>query len=157
MPRYTHETIRMWWVPTITTITAPTVAQITAGVEYTAFIPVDGINIGGTRNNASQAMLGGAFVTEEPGTWGTTIEITFVRDDTTDTAWDFFAGGYKVAGYIVLRRQGAAGAIAIGNKVEVYPARIHEPQMMASAENEYSKFSVQYAITAQPALEAVVA
>ena len=157
MGRYTHESIRVWWVPTISNIQAPTVAQITAGVEHTAWVPVDGINIGGTRNNASQAMLGGAFVTEEPGTWGTTIEITYVRDDATDTPWDFFAGGYKTAGFIVIRRQGAAGAVAIGNKVEVYPARTHEPQMLASAENEYSKFSVQFAITATPALEAVVA
>ena len=156
MGRYTHESLRVYWVPTISNIQAPTVAQIGAGTEYTSFTPVDGVNIGGNRNNASQAMLGGAFVTEEPGTWGTTLEITFVRDDTADTAWDFFAGGYKTAGYIVLRRVGT-GAIAAGNKVEVYPVRTHEPQMLASAENEYSKFTVQFAVTATPALEAVVA
>jgi hypothetical protein len=154
MARYTYEQLTMWWVPTITVLTAPTVAQITAGVNYSTFIPVDGVNLSGTRNNASQAMLGDAFVTEEPGTWGTGIEITFVRD-TTDTPWTFFAGGYKTVGYVVLRRVGT-GAPANPQKVEVYPVTTHEPQMLASAENEYQKFTVTFAVTAKPELEATI-
>jgi hypothetical protein len=156
MPRYTYETLTMWWVPTITTPTAPLATQINAGVNYSAFVPVDGVNLSGTRNNASQAMLGDAFVTEEPGTWGTGLEITFVRDSAADTPWAFFAGGYKTVGYVVLRRTGT-GTAAAAQKVEVYPATTHEPQMLASAENEYAKFTVTFAITAKPELEAVVA
>jgi hypothetical protein len=156
MARFTHESLTVWWVTTITNIQAPTVAQITAGTDYSSFIPVDGVAFGGTRNNASQAMLGDAFVTEEPGTWGTTLEITFIRDTVTDTAWAFFAGGYKTVGHIVVRRTGTGAAVA-AQKVEVYPVTTHEPQMMASAENEYSKFTVGFAVTSKPALEAVVA
>lgn len=156
MPRYTHESITVWWVTTLSSQTSPTAAQINAGSNLTTFTPVDGVNIGGTRNNASQAMLGGAFVTEEPGTWGTTFELTFVRDDTTDTAWTTFASAYKTAGFLVVRRVGTGNASAT-QKVEVYPVRTHIPQMLASAENEYSKFTVQFAVTAQPSLEATVA
>lgn len=156
MARITYETLTMWWVPTITVLTAPTVAQISAGVNYSTFIPVDGVNLSGTRNNASQAMLGDAFVTEEPGTWGTGLEITFVRDPAADTPWTFFAGGYKTAGFVVLRRSGT-GAPGVGNKVEVYPVTTHEPQMLASAENEYQKFTVTLACTTKPELEATVA
>jgi hypothetical protein len=155
MPRYTYETLRVQWVTTIANRAAPTAAELNAGVNYSAFVPVDGVNLGGSRNNASQAMLGDAFVTEEPGTWGTTIEVTFVRDSTADTAWDFFAGGYKTVGHIVLRRTGT-GVFAAAQKVEVYPVTSHEPQMQASAENEYAKFTVTFAITAKPELEAAV-
>lgn len=155
MARYTYETLTVWWVPTITVPTAPTVTQINAGVNYSAFVPVDGVNLSGSRNNASQAMLGDAFVTEEPGTWGTGLEITFTRDGAADTPWAFFAGGYKTAGFIVLRRTGS-GIAASGNKVEVYPVTTHEPQMQASAENEYQKFTVVFAVTSKPELEAAV-
>lgn len=156
MARYTHESLLVYWIVTIANRTAPTVAEFTAGTNLTSLVPVDGVNVGGTRNNASQAMLGGAFVTEEPGTWGTSMEVTFVRDSSSDTAWDLFAGAYKTVGHLALRRAGS-GVIAAGNKVEVYPVSTHEPQMLASAENEYAKFTVTYAVTAQPSLEATVA
>ena len=153
MARYTYETLRVQWVVTIANRVAPTAAELNAGVNLSTFVPVDGVNLGGSRNNASQAMLGDAFVAEEPGTWGTTLEITFTRDGTTDTPWDLYAGGYKSIGYFVLRRTGT-GSAAAGNKLEVYPATSHEPQMLASAENEYSKYTVTFAITAKPELEA---
>jgi hypothetical protein len=158
MARYTYETLRVWWVTTLGSLTAPSAAQINAGNDLTTFVPVDGVNLGGSRNNASQAMLGDAFVAEEPGTWGTTLELTFTRDSAegATSPWQVFAGGYKSVGYIVLRRTGT-GVAAAGNKVEVYPATSHEPQMLASAENEYSKFTVVFAITAKPELEAVAA
>lgn len=156
MARYTHESLSVWWVTTLGSLTAPSAAQINAGVALTSFMPVDAFNLGGTRNNASQAMLGGAFVTEEPGTWGSTIELTFVRDDSADTAWTTFAGAYKAAGYLAVRRSGSGNAAAT-QKFEIYPASSHEPQMLASAENEYAKFTVTFAVTAEPELEAVAA
>jgi hypothetical protein len=153
MARYTYETLRVQWVVTIANRVAPTAAELNAGVNLSTFVPVDGVNLGGSRNNASQAMLGDAFVAEEPGTWGTTLEVTFTRDGTTDTPWDLFAGGYKTIGHIVLRRTGT-GVFAAAQKLEVYPVTSHEPQMLASAENEYSKYTVTFAITAKPELEA---
>jgi hypothetical protein len=156
MPRFTHESLTVWWVPTIVNKAAPTVAEITAGTILTTFTPVDGVNIGGSSNNASQAMLGDAFVAEEPGTWSRSLEITFVRDDTTDTVYALFAGGYKTAGYIVLRRTGTGAAVA-AQKVEVFPVKTHEALSRASAENEYAKFTVNFAVTSKPEVEAVVA
>lgn len=156
MARITYESVAVWWVTTLSSTTSPTAAQINAGTVLTPVTPVDGVNISGTRNNASQAMLGDAFVTEEPGTWGTGMELTFVRDVPTDTVWGIFAGGYKSTGWIVVRRSGT-GVAAAAQKVEVYPATSHEPQMLASAENEYQKFTVTFAVTAKPELEATVA
>lgn len=156
MARFTHESLKVFWVVTIANKLAPTVAEIGAGSDLTTFVPVDGVNTGGSSNNASQAMLGDAFVAEEPGTWSRTLEITFVRDATADTAWDLFAGAYKTVGHIVLRRVGT-GAIAATDDVEVYEVTTHEPLPMASAENEYSKFSVTFANTEAPELEAIVA
>ncbi len=158
MARFTHETLSVWWVAVLSSYTSPTAVQINAGTVLTTLTPVDGVNIAGTRNNASQAMLGDAFVTEEPGTWGTSMELTFVRDSVSasDTAWTLFAGLYKTTGHIVLRRTGTGAAVA-AQKVEVYPVTTHEPQMLPSAENEYAKFTVNFAITAKPTLTATVA
>ena len=159
MARITSEQLTVWWLTTLSSTTAPTATQINAGNNLSSQIPVDGVNLGGSRNNASQAMLGDAFVTEEPGTWGTSMEVTFVRDSGDGTGtfpWNVFAGAYKTTGFLVLRRSGTGNAVA-AQKVEVYPATTHEPQMLASAENEYSKFTVTFAITAKPELEATVA
>lgn len=158
MARYTYETLTVWWVTTLSSTTAPSAAQVNAGNNLTSFIPVDGVAHGGTRNNASQAMLGDAHVAEEPGTWGTTMEITFTRDSAegATSPWQVFAGGYKSVGFLVLRRTGT-GNLTSTQKVEVYPATSHEPLMLASAENEYAKFTVTFAITAKPELEAVAA
>jgi hypothetical protein len=161
MPRFTHESKSVWWVPTITNKAAPTVAQIVAGTPLTgqtglaSFIPVDGVNEGGNRNNASQPMLGSAHTDQEPGTWSSDLEITFTRD-TPDTAWDLFAGGYKTIGFIVIRDVGTGQAVA-AQKVRVYPVSTHEPIPVQSGENEMVKFVENFAVTSQPAQEAVVA
>lgn len=154
MARVTHENTKVYWVPTIAAKAAPTVAEITAGTDLTALIPVDGVNVGGNRNNASQAMLGDAFVTEQVGTWGRSVTLTFVKDDGSTTVETLFT--YGADGYIVINRLGGTTAQA-GKKVEVYPVEAHKPMPMPSAENEYQKLEVQFAVTSAPADATVAA
>lgn len=152
MAKETHDPTLVYWLPAAT-MAAPTVAEITAGTELTDQLVADGVDFGGgNRNNASQAMLGGAFVAEKPGTWGANGKLTFARDDGVDAAWALFMD--RPEGYILISRFGPAAATA---KVEVYPVQAHKPSPMASAENEYQKFEVQFGVTSEPEYEAVVA
>lgn len=151
MPRVTHEDTKVFWLPVVADIEAPTELEITAGTNLTDQIPVDGVTLNPTRNNAAQAMLNDAFVAELVGTWSQGITLTFTRDDTDDVARALFT--YRVAGFLLISRFGAP---ANGSDVEVYPAQGHEPADLATAENEFSKFEVQLAVTSAPALRAVV-
>ena len=147
MARGTFESYTVKFLTTIASATlAPTVAEYTAGVALTSVTPIDGLNFNPTQNNASQAMLGDAFVQEQPGTWGLGLTLTFVRDDTTDTAVTTFP--YKTAGYIVNQPFGVT--VAAGVKVDVYKVTSHNPVPLASAENEFQKWQVMFGVTETP-------
>jgi hypothetical protein len=153
MARITYETMKVVWLASApASESAPTVANITAGTNLTAEIPVNGIDKGGSANNASQAMLGDAYVAEEPGTWSRTLTITFMRDVAATLAWDLFS--YKTSGWFVFS---PTGLLTAGAKVEVWKVTGHEKQGLASAENEYQKFSVNFAVTKAPVLTATIA
>jgi hypothetical protein len=153
MARTTFETLKVFWLPTVANMAAPTQAELTAGDELSGEIPVDGVEKGGSANNASQAMLGDAFVAEEPGTWGRTLTVTFLYDTASPAvAWTTF--GYRTSGYFIFAPLGSTIATA---KVEVWKCTSHERQLLPSAENEYQKFTVTFAVTAAPELDAVMA
>ncbi len=152
MGRVTHEQTQVHWLPAVADPAAPTLAEITAGDDLTTQVPVDGVQLNPTENNAAQAMLGDAFVAELVGTWGRGITLTFTRDDETDAAYVLFE--YRTEGFLLLSRFGTP---VEDSEVEVYPCQSHEPSPMATAENEFQKFNVKLAVTDTPALRAVVA
>lgn len=150
MARSTFEKYKIKFLTALASSTlAPTVAEYGAGVDLTPITPVDGVQFNPTQNNASLAMLGDSFVTEEPGTWGLGLTLQFVRDDTSDLAVTTFA--YNTAGFIVVSPFGTT--VAAGVKVDTYPVRSHKPVPMASAENEYQRWQVMFAVTKAPALQ----
>lgn len=152
MARQTFESLKVVWLTSApANQSAPTQAEINAGTNLSAQIPVDGINKGGTANNASQAMLGDAFVAEQPGTWGRTLEVTFLYD-TAATPWTLFA--YNTEGYFIFAPTGSTLA---GQKVETWHVKAHEKQPTPSAENEFQKFTVTFAVTEAPKLNATAA
>jgi hypothetical protein len=154
MAKITHGRTKAKWVAAIANKVAPTVAELTAGVDLTPGLPADGIQQNSTKNNASISMLDDSFVSEAVGTWGTGVTLKMVRheEDADDDYWNLFE--YGADGFLVISRHG--GFLAT-DKVEVYPAEAHEPQMLATAENEYQQFETQLAITDTPAAKATVA
>lgn len=144
MATTTHEDTKAYWVTTISNLAAPTVAEINAGTDLSAFIPVSGINTGGTQNRASLPMLGNSKVAERLGTRSVSPTVTFTRHTTsgTDTAWNLFT--HKLAGHLVVSRFG--GTVATGLRVEVYKGEASEGQPMASADNEIQQFTVELAL-----------
>jgi hypothetical protein len=158
MTRRTHEEFtRIWWAASITSKTAPTVAELAAATDISAFVPKDGLKIGSTNNKVKNDDITTAFMSEIPGSYGNALTLTCFRDDTTDTAWTLFQTRNTV-GFLIIRRMIAVTtAVAIGQKVEVYPGATGQPTLHDTAENERVKFGVDIMVSAPPALVATVA
>lgn len=158
MTRRTHEEFtRIWWVTSISSKTAPTVAEIGAGTDISAFVPKDGLKVGSTNNAVRNDDITSAFMPEIPGSYGNKLTLSCFRDDSGDTAWTLFQTR-GTAGFLVVRRMLAlATAVAAAQKVEVYPSAIGQPILADTAENERVKFDVDIFVTATPVLAAVVA
>ena len=157
MSRYAHEgNTRVSWVVTIANKAAPTVAELNAGTIITAFITKDGVNPGLSPNMIDSATIEDVFDAQGVGSYGASFNLTMFRDNTADTAWNLFV--YGTTGFVVVRR-GIASATAwtATQKVEVYPAQMHEPLPQQSATNEQVKFQAQLAVTGAPSLKATVA
>jgi hypothetical protein len=146
----------VYWVTTISSIAAPTVAEITAGTPLTSFIAKDGVAVNTTTNNVDSATIAETFDSQIVGSWGGEVELTMFRDDTADTAWNLCV--YGTNGYVVIDRLGVAGVLPIATaKVEVWPAEMHQPVPQNSAANTQQRFMEKFAVTAQPNLKATVA
>lgn len=162
MSRYAHEEhTRVWWVPGadgIADIAAPTVDEIEAGTDLSPFIKKEGVKVGATQNNVNNATIETAYDAENVGSWKTTPELTMFRDAVSgdDDAWTLCV--YGAVGFIVVRR-GTTNitAVAAAQRVEVYPAQMHQPIMMDTAANENAAFVEKFATTSTPNLKAVVA
>ncbi len=157
MARYAHDGKTLaFWVLTIANKNAPTVAELNAGTRLSGFITKDGIDIPFSQNMTDNADLEDTFDAQGVGTFGTSINLTCFRDDTSDTAWNLFV--YGTNGFFVVRRGPLTTvAFAAAQKVEVYPAQMHEPVPVSTATNEQNKFKVMLGVTDQPSLKATVA
>ncbi len=158
MSKYTFEYYtRVSWVPTITVVAAPTVAQLNAGTDMSTLLTKDGLSTPNSQNMVDNSGLHERFDAQIVGSFGGPITLKLKRDnDGTDAAWNLFDWGE--VGFVVIRRGLAYDAAwAAAQKAEVYPAQAHEPVMDNSAANAQQTFTVMLAVTAQPSLRATVA
>lgn len=149
-----EEKVKVYFLPTVASKAAPTVANIAAGTHLTPFVPTDGLNVDPTQNNASISMLDSGFNAEQIGTYGYGITMTMTRDDVAadDDAWTLFERGLR--GFLLISRFGTPIA---GSRVEVYPIECHDPAPAAPAENTFQTFTVGMAVHDAPEIKAVVA
>jgi hypothetical protein len=157
MSAYIHEGMtKVSWVVTLSSVSAPTAVQLTAGTDITELITKDGLAISLTQNNVENTSLAETFDSQLVGSWSGDPSLTFKRDNAADTAWDLFEWG--AVGFLVVRRGLAyTTAYAAAQDVEVYPAQAHEPIPNNTAANAQATATVKFAITEQPNLHAVVA
>lgn len=146
----------VYWAITITNKAAPTVAQITAATELTDFVAKDGVAVNINSNNVDSATIAETFDSEVVGSYGGSLQLTMFRDDTADTAWDLCV--YGTNGFLIIDRFNPSGTLpAATDKVEVWPAQMHEPAPQNSAANTQQRFIETFAVTSAPVLKAVVA
>lgn len=157
MAKYTYEYLtRVDWVPTITNIAAPTVAQLNAGTELSELLTKDGVSLPTSQNMVDNTTLAERFDAQLVGSFGGSGSLKLKRDNVDDDAWDLFDWGES--GYLVIRRGVPFDqAWAASDDVEVYPAQSHMPVMDNTAGNTQQTFTVGLAFTAEPELHGTVA
>jgi hypothetical protein len=155
--RYSAESKSLFYfVPTVTNIAAPTVAELNAGTDLTDFTPRDGFNPSTNQNPVDNSSLADAFDSQVVGSEGGPITLTFFRDDTTDTAWDLI--DYGLTGFLAFREgPPTATAWTAAQDVQVYPVQFFSPIPVQTAANEARKFSVTATVTSPPERKAIVA
>lgn len=134
---------------------APTTAEITAGVDLTAYIPKDGFNPAVSNNRVSGGDLASKFTDESMGTWTSQLAITAYLDSVagSNTAWntltDFATGAIVVCPF---------AAAATGVKSMVWPdVELGQRIPMQTGENTRQKFQADVAVRKQPNMAATIA
>jgi hypothetical protein len=151
---------RVYYVPTIANIAAPTVAELNAGTALqTTLIPAGLEGFENTTAEVDNTSLASTFDTKLPGRQSLSgTGLVFKKQDGTDTIWNLLTVP-GTNGYIVIR-DGVAQATAwtIGDKVEVYPIRTATHNTLGHGEaNSLLRYRVPTTVTSQPNLKAVVA
>ena len=156
MARFVYEgRTNVYWLTTIATESTPSLSEIQAGVDLTNFVAKDGVAVNINTNNVDSATIAEAFDAQVVGSWGADLQLTMFRDDSADTAWTTCVYGSN--GYIVIDRFNASGTDpANDDKVEVWPAEMHQPSPMNSAANTQVRFMETFAVTSEPNLSATV-
>lgn len=156
MARFMRKGIaRFYWVPTIASLTAPTVAEITAGTELTSQMgEITGFTF--ANNPIDTPDMANAFVSKIPGEDSVdTSSFRFYEDRTSNPIRTVLAK--NSTGYIVIFPAGTAGASpAIADKAEVWPVTVASNARAYSAGNEAAAYNVVLSNTAPPK-DAVVA
>jgi hypothetical protein len=149
---------RVYSVPSIASIAAPTVAELNAGVQLEALITADGL-MGFQPDTADvdTSALNSTFNTKLPGRAsfsGTGLRLK--KQSGSDTVYSTLVNGF--ATNIVIRRDVASTtAWATSQAVEVYPGVCGEVKNLDPAPNELHKYEVPFFVSPQPNLRAVVA
>jgi len=151
-------TVKVAFVPTVTVLAAPTVAELTAGDDIDTFITADGL-IGYEPETAEvdTTALSSTFDTKRAGRASFSGTMLRIKKQTgTDTTYDTLVRSTE--GYIVIRRYVAAStAWAAADKVSVYPIQCGETKELAPEANTTARYEVPTMITLEPELRAVVA
>lgn len=149
---------RVYWVTAIADISAPTVAELDAGSDFTERITPDGLAIPAETADVDNSSLASTFTTMRVGRRSFSPEVTFKRGDTVadDLPWTTLT--YQTQGYLVVRRILAyTTAWTAGQECEVYPVECGERNSIPPAANEVAKFTSKMTLRAQPNTSAVVA
>jgi hypothetical protein len=148
---------KVYSVPSISNIAAPTTAELNAGVQLDGLMTPDGL-VGFERDtgDVDNSKLNSTFSTMSAGRVaysGTLIRL--IKQTGTDTVYNTLV--YAFATNIVVRRDvTATTAWTASDKVEVYPVQCGEVRNLAPEANSVHKYEVMTKITSQPNLRATV-
>lgn len=150
--------IRVAWVPAISNIAAPTVAELGGGILLQSTMTDDGlVNFRPETADIKNTKLDSDFNTVDVGRTNITGSmLRFYKQDGTDTIYDTLIKGQ--AGFVVVRRSlPSSTAWAADQKVAVYPAKCGETAWLDPEENTDERYEIPIKITRKPNLRATVA
>jgi len=148
---------KVWSVPSIANIAAPTTAELNAGTAFEALLTPDGV-VGFEPDTADvdNAALNSTFDTKLPGRAGFSgTALRMKKQSGTDTVYNTLIRDY-VTNIVIRRGTLASTAWTAADKVEVYPVQCGEVRNMPPEANSVQKYEVPVKITTQPNLRATV-
>lgn len=145
--------LKVRYVPTIVNKSAPSMAEINAGTDLTPFLRGLSTPLEGSTVDVSDASS--KYNKTAAGTYGgQTVNGEFYRDDVAanDTAYSLLPRGTK-GNFVIARRggSGTGGAIATGDKVDVWPIEVITRNPADYTRNEPTGFTVSCAVPGEPA------
>lgn len=149
------------FVDTVADISAPTVAELTAGLELECQLTPDGLGREASDETVDTSRLCSVFTTMKQGRTSFEVSMTLVRLDeqvsgVVDTAYATLVK--RKLGYFVVRDNlPATVAWAAGQDVEVYPVECGTRSKANPAANEQQTFTIPMTTYADPDLYSVVA
>lgn len=150
--------IKLYWVTTLSSMTSPTLVQITAGVALHGFLAPAGINLPDEGSEADASDLGSERDKSVPSTVSGNPEAEFWKDSSADTAWTTLARG--TTGYLVVAIFGGTdtgAALKAGDKVDVWPCRVSSRNLSRVARGEAMRFTAMFAVSSGPYYASTVA
>lgn len=147
---------RVSWVSSISSVAAPTVAELNAGVALESFITADGWDASTSTDDVDNSALNSTQNTALAGRRSDSLKLTMKQQGKGNAPWTTFAS--NPTGYLV-RRSGVSSSTAwtASQKVTVYTVQAGFREEMPPAKNEMEKFAVDFKITAQVRDDATVA
>lgn len=155
---------RVYWVPSISNIAAPTTTELNAGTLLSGtanglgVLTNDGL-VGFEPDTADvdTTALDSNFDTKIAGRGSFSGTMFRLKKQTgTDTVYNLLVR--DLAGYVVIRRDApAATAWTSGDKVEVYPSVLGEVRNLAPEANSVHRYEIPIKVSTAPNLRATVA
>lgn len=151
--------VKVWEVPTIADITAPTVAELDAGEQLEHMMTPDGLaGFEAETAEVDTSALNSTYDTKVPGRAsfsGTALRLK--KQSGTDAIYDTLVRDYQT--HIVVRRDGslASAAWAAAQEVEVYPVYCGEVKNLAPEANSVQRYEVPVFINPEPDQRVAVA
>jgi hypothetical protein len=132
--------IKVTWCATIINIAAPTTTELNNGTSLESWIVPDGLDIGLKDASVDTSTLKSVINSAKPGRADYTLAIEYLRDDSSDVAWNLFVRG--TVGFLAVRDNlDSSVAWASGQKVGVYP--------LTAGSREKSKIAINKRQTAK--------
>lgn len=149
---------KVWSVPSIVNIAAPTVAELNAGTTLECLITPDGlVGFEPETSDIDNSSLCSVANTKIPGREDYSNTMLRLKKQTgVDTVYNTLVRDYIT--HIVIRRDIlATTAWAAGDKVEVYPTQLGQVRNLAPEANSLHKYEVPTKVTNTTNLRATVA
>jgi hypothetical protein len=150
--------IRIYSVPSISNLSAPTTTELNAGTDLSGLVTPDGlVGFEPDTGVVDNSKINSTFSTSSIGRAafsGTLLRL--IKQTGTDTVYNTLIDSYQTN--IVVRRDVAsATAWTTAQACEVYPAQVGFVRNLAPEANAVHKYEVPIMITSQPVTRAAVA
>lgn len=146
--------VRHFWVETLTNPAAPSVAELTAGFDFTRYVPKDGVSGDPVENFIDSTDISETFDAQQVGSWGEQITFQMYKQYPNDDAFDFWA--YGDVGYFVSLWAADADSPKDGDPCYVRHLEVHQPKPLPHSPNAKQRFTMASTNIEEPIYTATV-